>query len=194
LKILVATKNRHKLWEIQDILGCDTEVFSAFETLNINDDIDESGQTFEENAKIKALYISNFTKEYVLADDSGLEVFAINNAPGVHSARYAGIRATDLENNTKLLNEMEHIDDRRGRYVCVLALAKDGNIVSTFTGTLEGKIAYLPKGTNGFGYDPIFELEDGRTVAEVGPSEKNRISHRYRALVKLKEYLKNLRG
>jgi len=194
LKLLVATKNRHKLKEIQDILGSGIKVLSAFEVLNIDDNIEETGKTFEENAKIKALYLSNFTDEYILSDDSGLEVLALNNRPGVYSARYARIGATDLENNMKLLKEMENIDDRRGRYVCVLALGKEGKIISTFTGVLEGRIAYFPRGSYGFGYDPVFELENGKTVAEIEPSEKNRISHRYKALVKLKKYLKSLRG
>jgi len=191
LKILLATKNKHKVREISDILKDKAIVVSAFDDLNISDDIEEIGKTFEENASIKALYISKLTDDYVIADDSGLEVFALGGRPGVFSSRFAGESATDEENNKKLLQDLENVEDRRARYVCSIALAKNGKIEKVFTGELAGEIGYNPKGDNGFGYDPIFVLENGKTAAEISPEEKNRISHRAKALEKMEEYFRN---
>lgn len=191
LKILLATKNKHKVREISDILKDKAIVVSAFDDLNISDDIEEIGKTFEENASIKALYISKLTDDYVIADDSGLEVFALGGRPGVFSSRFAGESATDEENNKKLLQYLENVEDRRARYVCSIALAKNGKIEKVFTGELAGEIGYNPKGDNGFGYDPIFVLENGKTAAEISPEEKNRISHRAKALEKMEEYFRN---
>lgn len=191
LKILVATKNKHKIREISDILRDKAIVVSAFEELNLSDDIKETGKTFEENACIKALYISKLTEDYVIADDSGLEVYALDGRPGVFSARFAGENATDDENNKKLLKELEGIQDRRARYICSIALAKNGKIIKVFTGELIGEIGYMPRGGNGFGYDPIFVLDNGKTVAEISPEVKNSISHRGKALKKMEEYFRN---
>jgi len=191
LKILLATKNKHKVREISDILKDRAIVVSAFDELNISDDIEEIGKTFEENASIKALYISKLTDDYVIADDSGLNVYALGGRPGVFSSRFAGESATDEENNKKLLQELENVEDRRARYVCSIALAKNGKIEKVFTGELAGEIGYNPKGDNGFGYDPIFVLENGKTAAEISPEEKNRISHRAKALEKMEKYFRN---
>ncbi|MBZ4672837.1 XTP/dITP diphosphatase [Deferribacteraceae bacterium V6Fe1] len=191
LKILLATKNKHKVREISDILKSGATVVSAFEELNISDDIKEIGKTFEENACIKALYISKLTDDYVIADDSGLEVYALGGRPGVFSARFAGENATDEENNKKLLKELENIDDRKARYVCAIALAKKGKIIEVFTGELKGEIGVNPKGDNGFGYDPIFVLKNGKTAAEISPEEKNKISHRAKALKKMEKYFRD---
>ncbi|MCB4203443.1 XTP/dITP diphosphatase [Deferribacterales bacterium Es71-Z0220] len=190
-KILLATKNKHKVREISDILKSRATVVSAFEELNIYDDIKEIGKTFEENACIKALYISKFADDYVIADDSGLEVYALGGRPGVFSARFAGENATDEENNKKLLKELENIDDRKARYVCAIALAKKGKIIEVFTGELKGEIGVNPKGDNGFGYDPIFVLKNGKTAAEISPEEKNKISHRAKALKKMEKYFRD---
>jgi XTP/dITP diphosphohydrolase len=191
LRILLATKNKHKVREISDILKSGATVVSAFEELNISDDIKEIGKTFEENACIKALYISKLTDDYVIADDSGLEVYALGGRPGVFSARFAGENATDEENNKKLLKELENIDDRKARYVCAIALAKKGKIIEVFTGELKGEIGVNPKGDNGFGYDPIFVLKNGKTAAEISPEEKNKISHRAKALKKMEKYFRD---
>jgi XTP/dITP diphosphohydrolase len=188
LKVLVATKNRHKIREIADILKGKAEVCSAFDELGIGDDIPETGKSFEENASLKALYISKMTDDYVIADDSGIEVRALNNRPGIYSARYAGENSTDEANNEKLLIELKGIKDRKAKYVCVIALAKKGEIIKIFRGELEGEIALAPRGKNGFGYDPIFVIENGKTAAEVSPEEKNRISHRAKALKLMEEY------
>ncbi|MBC7197386.1 MAG: XTP/dITP diphosphatase [Deferribacterales bacterium] len=189
--MLLATKNKHKVREISDILKSGATVVSAFEELNISDDIKEIGKTFEENACIKALYISKLTDDYVIADDSGLEVYALGGRPGVFSARFAGENATDEENNKKLLKELENIDDRKARYVCAIALAKKGKIIEVFTGELKGEIGVNPKGDNGFGYDPIFVLKNGKTAAEISPEEKNKISHRAKALKKMEKYFRD---
>lgn len=188
MKVLVATKNRHKIREIADILKGKAEVCSAFDELSIGDDIPETGTSFEENASLKALYISKMTDVYVIADDSGLEVRALNNRPGIYSARYAGENSTDEANNEKLLQELRGIKDRKARYICAIALAKKGEIVKIFRGELEGEIALAPRGTNGFGYDPIFVIENGKTAAEISPEEKNKISHRAKALKLMEEY------
>ncbi len=150
---------------------------------------EEDGATFEENARIKAIAYARALGETVLADDSGLEVDALGGAPGVHSARYAGIGATreerDRANNVKLLAALESVPDalRTARFVCVLSIARaDGTIVAESRGTFDGVIGRAPRGTNGFGYDPLLMLEDGRTSAELSSAEKNARSHRGNAL------------
>ncbi len=190
--ILIATKNKHKLEEIKDILkDLNIKVSSAYDYISNDFDIEETGQTFEENAILKAKIISEKVKFPVLADDSGLEVEALNGRPGVYSARFAGENATDEENNKKLLEEMKNIPDdkRNASFVCVMAFAYKGNILQTFRGECKGKIGFEPKGSNGFGYDPLFELSDGKKMAELSSEEKNFISHRRRALEILKSFL-----
>ena len=193
-QILVATKNKHKLFEIENILkDLNINVFSAYDFISYDIDIAETGKSFEENAKIKANTISKLTDDYVIADDSGLSVNALNGSPGIYSARFAGENATDNDNNAKLLNEMRNIPgDRSAKFVCAIALAHKGNIIKTFKGECHGSIAYDLKGDNGFGYDPLFELPDGKRMAKLTSEEKNMISHRKKALEKLKEYLKNM--
>ncbi len=193
-QILVATKNKHKLFEIENILkDLNISVFSAYDFITNDIDVEETGKSFEENAKIKAKAISELTNDYVIADDSGLSVNALNGSPGIYSARFAGENATDNDNNAKLLNEMRNIPgDRSAKFICVIALAHKGNIIKTFKGECNGSIAYNLKGDNGFGYDPLFELPNGKRMAELTSDEKNMISHRKRALDKLKEYLNNM--
>lgn len=187
-KLLFATKNLHKIRELSEILR-DFEINSAFAENNITDDVEETGSTFEENAKIKAEYLSKFTKKPVIADDSGIEVEYLKGAPGIYSARYAGIYATDEENNKKLLTELKGVSNRNAKYVCVIDLAQEGKTIKTFRGEVKGRIALEPKGENGFGYDPIFLTGDGRTMAELSSEEKHKISHRRRAVELLKNYL-----
>lgn len=151
---------------------------------------DENGTSFEENAAIKAKYYSSFTDEFVLADDSGLEAAALHNAPGIHSARYAGPNATDTENNDLLLRRLEDQDNRAARFVCVLTLANIGRVHATIRGTVEGEIVSTPRGGEGFGYDPLFFYPPlGRTFAELTRDEKLAVSHRGRALRSLFTYL-----
>ena len=150
---------------------------------------EEDGATFEENARIKAVAYARALGETVLADDSGLEVDALGGAPGVHSARYAGIgearEERDRANNAKLLAALEGIPDARrtARFVCVLCVARpDGTVVAEARGTFDGVIGHAPLGSNGFGYDPLLVLDDGRTSAELPSAEKNARSHRGNAL------------
>ena len=187
-RLLLATKNLHKIKEFSEILE-NVQVVSAFEETGVKDDIEETGHTFEENAKIKAEYLSKFTKQPVIADDSGIEVEYLEGAPGIYSARYAGVTATDEDNNKKLLAELKGVSNRNAKYVCVIALAQEGKTIKTFRGEVKGRIALEPKGENGFGYDPIFLTSSGRTMAELSSEEKHKISHRKKAIELLKNYL-----
>ncbi len=151
---------------------------------------EETGATFEENAAIKAVYYSGFTDELVFADDSGLEVDALGNEPGVFSARYAGPAATDAANNELVLNRLEHQLNRHGRFVCAIALAKAGKLITVVHGTVEGEVLEAGQGTNGFGYDPLFFYPPlGCAFAELAPEEKFAVSHRGNALRALFDWL-----
>jgi XTP/dITP diphosphohydrolase len=155
----------------------------------------EDADTFEGNAVKKATHYSTLTGILTLADDSGLEVDALNGAPGVHSARFAGPDAKDHANNMKLQEELIGVPDakRTARFRCVLALAKGSEVVATTTGTIEGLITTAPAGSNGFGYDPYFYLPDrGCTAAELSPEQKNKISHRGQALRAMRRHIENL--
>jgi XTP/dITP diphosphohydrolase len=152
---------------------------------------DEDGTTFEDNAAIKALFYGGFADGYLFADDSGLEVDALEGVPGVHSARYAGPEATDADNNSLLLRRLEGVSDRRARFVCVIALVKDGQLVRTFRGAVEGRILDAPRGSGGFGYDPLFYYEPfGCTFGEAAIADKMRVSHRAQALEKMFTFLR----
>lgn len=189
MKIFLATGNKHKIKEIEKIFKMDN-----VEILSINDgieipEVEEDGTTFEENSKKKALEIAKFTNMITIADDSGLCVDALNGAPGVYSARYAGEHGNDLDNNKKLVAELQGIENRKARFVCVITLAKPTGETYSFRGEVEGDIIDNPQGSEGFGYDPHFFMKEyGKTLAEI-PEIKNRISHRARALEKLKENL-----
>src|SRR5436190_12697265 len=155
-QLIVATRNRNKTREIQQILGPKFELrdLTAYPEIS---EIVENGKSFEENAKLKAIAVSKELSGLVIADDSGLEVAALDGAPGIYSARYAGDKATDKENIDRLLEEIGRIgDQRRARFRCVLALARNGQILETFEGVVEGTIVDQPRGSRGFGYDPIF--------------------------------------
>ena len=189
MKIFLATGNKHKIKEIEKIFKMDN-----VEILSINDgieipEVEEDGTTFEENSKKKALEIAKFTNMITIADDSGLCVDALGGAPGVYSARYAGEHGNDLDNNKKLVKELQGIENRKARFVCVITLAKPTGETYSFRGEVEGDIIDVPQGTEGFGYDPHFFMKEyGKTLAEI-PEIKNKISHRARALEKLKENL-----
>jgi XTP/dITP diphosphohydrolase len=154
---------------------------------------EEHGETFEANAIEKARAYGKHTAEYLFADDSGLEVDALGGAPGVLSARYAGERATDAANNALLLERMVGIQKRTARFVCVIALVRGGQLVETFRGTVEGRILDHPRGSGGFGYDPLFYHEPfGRTFGEATLDQKMRVSHRAQALEQMFTYLRGV--
>lgn len=182
LQILFASTNKHKLEEFRNMLGEQLAQKIAFVTPEHFKNypvIEETGTTFEENACIKAVQSSAFFDSVSIADDSGLVVDALNGAPGVFSARYAGENATDSDRIAKLLNELKGVSNRQAKFVCVIALAYRGNIVKTFRGEVNGVIAQKPSGTCGFGYDPVF-IPDGYTksFADLGADIKDKISHR----------------
>jgi XTP/dITP diphosphohydrolase len=155
---------------------------------------EETGATFEANAIAKALYYSKLCDDPVFADDSGLSVDALDGAPGVFSARYAGPDATDADNNRLLLARMQGVENRAARFICVIALARRGELLHTFCGEVEGMLAHEPRGPNGFGYDPLFFYPPfGHTFGETPVAEKMKVSHRARALAQLREWL-NERG
>jgi XTP/dITP diphosphohydrolase len=191
-RLVLASHNDGKLAELaRSLSGLPVVVLSAREALGRRLDVEETGATFEDNARIKAVFVRNATGLLTLADDSGLEVDALNGRPGVRSARYAGEHATDRDNMDKLLRELGGVEpERRGaRFRCVLSLAPPDHEVLSFSGCCEGRIALRARGNAGFGYDPIFELPTGCTMAELAPEEKSRVSHRGRAFVALREYL-----
>ena len=193
IDLLVATRNAHKTEEIQRILGPQFNVTDLAAHPEIPH-IAESGTTFQENAILKAVAVSKRMPGFVIADDSGLEVEALGGAPGIHSARYAGMNATDQEKTDKVLEELTRAgatkNAPRARFRCVLALAYKGNVLGAFEGIIEGQIADRPHGSHGFGYDPIFMPEGfQQTFGELAPAEKNQLSHRARALERLRTFL-----
>lgn len=193
IKLVLATRNHHKANELRSFL-----IDLPIEVLSLNDfsehvELKEEGLTFQENALQKARIVHTHTHLLSLADDSGLEVFFLNGRPGVFSARYAGKEATDERNNQKLLAEMRGVAPRRrgAQFRSILALIGDG-IECLTEGICNGVLGEIPRGTNGFGYDPIF-IPSGftKTYAEITSDEKNRISHRARSFAKMKEILRS---
>jgi XTP/dITP diphosphohydrolase len=191
-RLIVATTNRGKLHELTSLLGPHGIEVVSVAALLPGWSVEETGATFAENARLKAFDVAHRLREPALADDSGLEVAALGGAPGVRSARYAGERANDVENVAKLLAALQDVaDDRRqAAFRCALALAwPDGSLLEV-EGRCEGTIARAPRGTSGFGYDPVFlDPASGKTFAELGEAEKSARSHRGRALVALCERL-----
>jgi len=184
-KFIVATRNKGKLREIKEILsGMNLEVVSM-EQAGINEDIEEYGSTFEENALIKAKEVHKITGELVMADDSGLEVDFLNGAPGIYSSRFAGDGASDTDRNNKLLELLKDVpmESRRARFVCAIAVILPEGNYFTVRGTFEGFIGLEPVGENGFGYDPLFYLSEyDKTAAQLEAAKKHEISHRGKAL------------
>jgi XTP/dITP diphosphohydrolase len=188
MKLVIATRNAHKLEEIRQILNFQgLEVFSAFDFPDIPDVV-EDRDTLEGNAAKKAEEMARATGCWALADDSGLEVNALNGAPGVYSARYAGEACSYADNNAKLLQELEGAADRSAQFRTVLALSDSDGNVQTLEGICAGKIIEELRGDEGFGYDPLF-VPDGyeQTFAQMGADEKNKISHRSRALAQVRD-------
>ena len=192
-QILIATKNKGKVREFKDFFReYGITVHSLLDLGESIPDIEETGNTFEENAALKAEKIAVLLNKPVLADDSGLIVDALDGRPGIFSARYAGEGKSDSDNNQKLLSELKEIPEakRTARFICVLAVAVPGEKTIFRTGYSEGKIGFAPQGTNGFGYDPLF-IPDGyeKTMAELSPTVKNSISHRSNAIKKLENWV-----
>jgi len=192
MKVIIATKNEGKVKEFRQLLApYGYEPLSMTEA-GVNAEIVEDGETFEENAHIKAKAVHKLTGLPVIADDSGLEVEFLGGAPGIYSARYAGENATDRQRNQKLLDEMQGVDMplRGARFVCAIYFIGENGKEYCVTGTLDGFIGYEPMGSEGFGYDPIFMLDEDTSLAQIDSKEKNKISHRARAMKKLVEELK----
>ncbi|KKB43380.1 XTP/dITP diphosphatase [Bacillus thermotolerans] len=195
--VIIATKNKGKASEFAAIFseyGIETKTLLDYPSLP---DVEETGETFEENAVLKAEAISKQTGTLVIADDSGLVVDALSGRPGVYSARYAGEQKDDEANIQKVLTELKGVPDekRTARFYCALAVAMPGKETVTVFGTCEGRIIASKRGTNGFGYDPIFFVDDlNKTLAELKSDEKNSISHRGEAIKKLKAVLPDLLG
>jgi XTP/dITP diphosphohydrolase len=189
-KIIFASKNEGKVKEVRYILnGVNVEILSLND-VGFKDEIPETADTFEENAKIKAKIIFNTYKLPTIADDSGIVAEQLENEPGVYSARYAGDNATDIENNSKLLERLKsYPEPHKGKFICAAVYYFGADFIVA-KGEVEGVIINQPRGTNGFGYDPLF-LPDGydKTTAELPPEIKNKISHRYKAFHQLKIYL-----
>jgi XTP/dITP diphosphohydrolase len=196
MDLLVATHNAHKTREIRRILGANFAVRDLSEHPGFSKPI-ENGKTFDENAILKAIAASKKLPDLVVADDSGLEVDALGGAPGIYSARYAGGNGDARENINKLLRELTvrniAAEKRSARFRCVIALARNGNVLGTFEGVIEGTIVDPPRGTGGFGYDPVFQpVGFEQTFAEMSPELKNKISHRAQAIAALREGLRDL--
>ena len=193
MKIFLATGNKHKIDEIKAIFKNvkDIEILSIKDGIEIPEVV-EDGDTFEANSAKKALEIAKFTGMITIADDSGLCVDALNEEPGVYSARYSGEGATDVSNNAKLIKNLQGIKNRKAHFVSVITLGKPDGRAYSFRGEVEGEIIDIPRGDTGFGYDPHFYVaEYGKTLAEM-PEMKNVISHRANALKKLEVELEEI--
>lgn len=187
LKILLASRNKEKVKELVACLRGLQATIVTFDDVSNAPEVEEDGETFRENATKKAIEIARATGLLTVADDSGLEVDALQGAPGVRSSRYASPNATDRENNEKLLREMANAPEelRGARFVCVIAVADANGLVGVVEGSCKGSIAFEERGQHGFGYDPLFIRTDyNKTFAELGPDIKNRVSHRFRAMEK----------
>lgn len=195
MKLWLATTNNSKIREIRALLEpMKIEVHTCSE-LDFYSAPNETGKTFEENARLKAKSLHSVVpKEWVLAEDSGLEVEGLGNLPGVHSARYAGPKASDAENIMKLIKMMglKAANNRKAHFTCTMVLISPQNQESIFSGRLNGEITKGMRGTQGFGYDPVFQPEgETKTLAEMDLAQKNRISHRAKAINQLKEFFNN---
>ena len=203
-RLLIATGSIHKFSELRQLLDLAGVELVSLSDVGLADDAPEPGETFLENATTKALHYAGLSGLPTLADDSGLDVDALGGRPGVHTRRYAGPSATDEQNNTRLLAELSGVAPahRTARYRCVLVFAQPRSadppqVDAVTSGTFEGRIARAPRGSGGFGYDPIFEPStepvDGRTVGEMTAAEKNAVSHRAQAARAMRELLAVLR-
>lgn len=191
MKLILATQNNNKVIELKRLLSDypHYEVLSLSD-INIVDDIEETGTTFESNAKLKAMYIHKLTGYACIADDSGIEIEALNNEPGVYSARYLGENTSYEIKNKTILDRLENSSNRNARFVSVVCLILSDQEIHTFEGIMPGSIGFEPRGNNGFGYDPIFVPKGYElSYAEMDIDTKNQLSHRGQALRKAVEYL-----
>ena len=192
-RIFVGTRNKDKLREIEEILlGLPLELRALPQDAP---EVDETGTSLDENARKKALEYADFVRAPVIADDTGLFVDALDGAPGIKAARYAGEKATYADNRKKLVKALEGVSppERTARFKCVIALARPGTVLGTFEGSVEGRILEAPRGAGTFGYDPIFLVPElGKTLAELPAREKNKLSHRAKALERAKAALLEL--
>ena len=191
MKVVLASKNAHKLQELQDILSAQGVEEILESAAGVDVEVEETGTTFEENSLLKARAVMEASGLPAIADDSGLMVDALNGAPGVYSARYGGPGLDDAGRYRLLLENMRGVLDRKCRFVSAITLCMPSGDIVTARGECPGTLAYAPQGENGFGYDPIFYVpEKGKYMAELSSEEKNAISHRGKALRKMKEMLK----
>ena len=192
--IVIATRNKGKLREFRLILADAYDDILSLSDFNNIPDIEETGLSFRENAFIKAKTTSDFLGMDAIGDDSGLVVDALRGAPGIYSARYAGKEASDDDNNKKLLSELKEENNRNAKFVCCIALVRADGAQEFFEGECSGQIIQEKRGESGFGYDPVFYVPQyGKTMAELGPEIKNRISHRAIASGKLLSYFSGLK-
>jgi XTP/dITP diphosphohydrolase len=194
-RLLLATRNEAKLRELRELLAIPNLVLESFAQHPLIGELEETGVTFEANARAKAVHAARSSGVMSLGEDSGLEVDALGGAPGVLSARYSGSHGDDAANVAKLLSELAGVDSRRARFVCTVAVAEpDGEVTATARGTCEGSIALAPRGAGGFGYDPVFiaDAAPGRTMAELTPVEKSAVSHRGQALRRIAPFLREV--
>ena len=191
MDIVIASNNKNKIREIKEILS-DLDInFKSLNDINFNHDIEENGTSFEANAYIKAKTIFDYCHLPVIADDSGLCCEALNGEPGVYSHRYAGNMCDDTKNNLKLIENIKDKENKNAKFVCAICFINQNGKESIVTGTCEGKIILTPRGNNGFGYDPYFYLEGkNKTMAELENTEKNSISHRKKALLKIEAIIR----
>lgn len=190
MEIFIATSNINKVIEFKEMLEPKGYIVKSLNDLDENIEIEENGKTFEENALIKASTVAKKFNIIAISDDSGLEIDALNKEPGIYSARYLGHDTSYDYKNAQILLKLQNETNRTCRYVCSMAICYPSGESKVFTGVLEGSIAYEIKGSNGFGYDPIFYYEPFKTTLADVPSElKNKISHRHIALMQLLEYL-----
>ena len=190
MELLLATHNQHKTREFRELMGKEFDLadLSSFAECIMPQEV---GRTFEENATLKALYFSKQIDGLVIADDSGLEVDALGGAPGIYSARYAGENASDAQKVEKLIRELKSVANRAARFRCVIALARKGKVLGTFEGVVEGTVVDPARGNAGFGYDPVFQpIGFEQTFGEMASEQKNRISHRAKAITALRQKLR----
>lgn len=192
MKLIIASNNAHKIKEIKQILGGIFSEVISMKDAGINHETIEDGKTFLENAAKKASELSEISNSFAIADDSGISVDALDGAPGIYSARFCGRHGDDDANNALLLEKLNGITDRKAHYTCAIALCTPSGDLYSAEGYLYGEILSSPRGNNGFGYDPLFFVpQKNQTVAELSSEEKNKISHRANALLKLVDVLKS---
>ncbi len=193
MELIFVSANSGKIREVNEILGKDYIIIKGLRDVGVYEEIPETGNTFHENAFLKANYVYQKTGRNCFADDSGLQIETLNNEPGVHSAYYAGLPKNDYKNIQLVLKKLENQFNRRAKFVSIICLIIEGKPYY-FEGIVNGTVAMYPRGDNGFGYDPIF-IPNGsdKTFAEINVIEKNKISHRYYALQKMKDFLNTYR-